>query len=134
MLFWSEKAATAPLPLEVVWRLKSLRELFLTDDHLDALPDALSQLRRLRTLQVKGHALAALPNTLRRLVKLKALRLHAPGLRTLPVGTTALTRLTQLFAEGVVLQEQSPAVRGFLEGLQARGCELKLAPEGSSSV
>jgi hypothetical protein len=132
MLAWSALAPTAPLQLEVVWRLKSLRGLLITDHHLAPLPDAISQLSGLRALQVTGHALAALPTSLSALVDLVALQLQAPQLRSLPKGITALTQLEDVTAPGVVLQEQSPPVQAFLTGRQARGCRLTLARSDGS--
>jgi hypothetical protein len=132
-LSWSQWRATAPLELGVVWRLRSLYLLTIWDDHLAVLPDAVTQLTNLRALDVAGQALVALPSNISALVDIWRLDLDAPELHVLPEGVTALTRLRALHAPGVVLQEQSPAVQAFLEGLQAQGGRLTLAPCDSNN-
>jgi hypothetical protein len=128
VLSWSQEAATAPLLLEVVWRLRSLSDLFLTDDHVTALPEAIDNLTSLSDLTFEGQALTVLPRSTSTLVHMVRLDLSAPHLQVLPEGITALTQLKRLTAPSVQLQEQPPAVRAFLAGRQAQGCQLNLAP------
>jgi hypothetical protein len=130
---WSCWGTTAALQLEVLWRLKSLGVIFLKDDHMAALPPAVSQLSNLHLLQVESQALAMVPDSLTTMVTLGFLQLKAPRLHMLPEGITALTRLQHLSALGVVLQQQPPAVRSFLGEREAQGCSLQLAPDDSSS-
>jgi hypothetical protein len=130
-LAWSQKAATAPLALDVVWRLRGLTALRIMDHHLAAVPAATSQLGSLRSLHLCGQALAVLPSSMSALAELESLCLIAPRLRVLPEAITALTRLKELAALGVVLQQQTPAVQAFLAQCQAKGCQLKLAPSNS---
>jgi hypothetical protein len=133
MLSWcSDREATAPLQLRVVWRLRSLRALKITDNHLAALPGAISRLRHLQILHVYGRAVNAVPGTLSALVRLRTLHVEPP-LRSLPEGITALTTLREVITPGVVLHEQLPAVQAFLTDCQAQGCQLELAPSDSNS-
>jgi Leucine-rich repeat (LRR) protein len=133
MLSWcSDREATAPLQLRVVWRLRNLCALKIADNHLAALPGAISRLGYLQSLHVHGRAVKAVPGTLSALVRLKTLYV-ARRLRSLPEGITALTRLREVTTPGVVLHKQLPAVRAFLAGRQAQGCRLELAPSDSNS-
>jgi hypothetical protein len=126
MLKWSCRNGAVPLDLDMVWRLRSLHLLKIEDDHLAALPEAVSQLTDLLVLTVRSKALAAVPDALGTLPELVSLHLQAPRLHMLPEGITALTQLKQLSAPGARLRKQSPAVRAFLAGCQVLGgrCEL----------
>jgi Leucine-rich repeat (LRR) protein len=118
-----------PLCLGVVWRMQSLEQLQIWDNHMAAVPEAVTYLTNLWQLRLIGHAWASLPNAISSLVGLGDIQLLAPQLQQLPEGLTALTALTAFQAVGVRLQAQSPAVRGLLEARRAQGCLLQLAPE-----
>jgi Leucine-rich repeat (LRR) protein len=125
---WSAWDAPKPMQMDVVWRLKSLYVLTIEDHHMAALPDTISQLTNLRKLHIHADFLTALPSSMSNLLNLVELNVDSAQLQILPRAITALTNLQRITAPGVLLRAQSPAVRAFLAGRKAQGCELKLAP------
>jgi hypothetical protein len=118
VLGWSCSAAVAPLPLEVVWRLKSLYFLYIEDQYMASVPAAISSLTGLLILQVGGQALTALPTSISALKRLDVIQVFAPQLRALPDSITALTQLKMVRVPSVQVQEQPSAVQAFLAGRQ----------------
>jgi hypothetical protein len=91
-----------------------LRWLTLTDNALDALPDALGQCPHLQKLMLAGNRLRELPESLAGAARLELLRLSANRFETLPSWLGRLPRLAWLAWAGnpldPVVREQATAV------------------------
>jgi hypothetical protein len=95
-----------------------LRWLILTDNALEALPDALGQRQHLQKLMLAGNRLRALPTTLRGAPALELLRLSANRFSALPEWLPQLPRLTWLAWGGNPLTEAPE--RAALQAAAAR--------------
>jgi hypothetical protein len=109
-----------PLQLDVVWRLRSLQHLVLSDDTMTELPAGVAQLTALTQLSVKA-PLKKVPDSLTTLADLQVLQLHAnpfggpPFRAVLPQGITELSKLTRVVFPTQQLARQPPAVKAFVQ-------------------
>jgi hypothetical protein len=102
-----EEAGPAPSSIELagygltaippeLWRLTSLRSLYLEENWLAGLPAEIGRLENLETLDISCNRLSSLPKVLGQLIRLKTLRLSANCLTTLPPELFQLPNLSTL--------------------------------------
>ncbi|MGB3491850.1 MAG: leucine-rich repeat-containing protein kinase family protein [Elainellaceae cyanobacterium] len=101
----------------------TLRWLVLTDNQIDALPDAMGQLPRLQKLMLAGNRLRSLPETMAACHNLELVRLAANQLETLPTWLFDLPRLSWIAYAGNPLCRQL----GFAGGDSAAADEPQAA-------
>lgn len=98
------RVSAAALPRDLRW-------LILTDNAVEALPDAVGERPRMQKLMLAGNRLRALPEGLAQAHRLELLRISANRFERLPSWLTALPRLSWLAMAGNPLGWTVPAGR-----------------------
>ena len=99
----------------MIWRLTWLDEIYLNDNELTEIPEAIGELSRLRRLNVSGNRLTTLPRSIGRLVQLQVLGASGNQLTELPETIGRLSGLQELDVGGNRLESLPEPVFGLAQ-------------------
>ncbi len=134
-LICSSQKLSSGVPREI-GKLTGLRELVLSGDELESLPDEIGELRNLTRLCLAPNRLASLPSSIGKLTALRQLQLAGNQLTSLPESVGELAALEELELRDNQLTELPRSIGRLdrLRKLELSRNPLRALPEGLTTT